>query len=384
MLIAGLLIAGATPVANADEFEVFELPETLIHIRDIQTYQLASDECVEASTQVQPSANGSGGFYCLEVEVFSRGLMEVTACFYNNDVVSESRPIEQLCYNDYSLTQFLTQEQEAGRTVSSTPLVGNQKQALFGTFVPDYAPFLDADVIWGTQPPLAFPLLRGFRTNGVSAGTSTFSTANTIGGVDVGEGNSYHLNFLMAPDQRMAKGDDWRVRIRAIYGPEAGPVDADKLSVAPEKQYEVLYFGRVLTSNSRPNVDYGVLTPNESGTKTGITTARYYMNADSFIALQANTPFTQGDSTIPFTDGDPGVDENALSLQCSINSRSIFVTDSEVRELIPAISYDQENFLWGSGEVAPTHDCTLKVGQPETLGQYSANMTVSIGEKIPQ
>lgn len=378
MVASALFIAGGTTVANADEFQVFELPETLIHISDIQTY--ASGECLEPTTQVQPSANAAGGSYCLEVEVFSRGLEEVTACFYNNDAVSESRPIEQLCYSNYSLTQFLTQELEDGKTVSSAPLITNQKQALFATFIPDYAPFLADDVTWGSQPPLAFPFLRGFRTN-LSGEMSTFSTEDTIGGIEVGQDSAYHLNFLMAPDQRMAKGDDWRVRIRAIYGPEVGPVDAEKLTLAPEKQYQVLYFGG-LASNSRPNVDYGVLAPNESVTKSGLGTARYFINAESFITLKADTPFTQGEDTIAFKDGDPGVDENALSLQCSTSGGSpIFVTDSEARKLIPTVSYDPETFTWGGGATAPTHDCTLKVGLADPLGQYTANMTVSVGEK---
>ena len=384
-VVAGLFIAGATPLANADEFNVFELPETLVHINDIRTFQVDPGECDTAVTEVQPSFSGSS--HCLEVEVFSRGLVEVTACFYNNSVVTGSVTPEDLCYNDYSLTEYLSDQLAQGKTPSN-PLFTGSNQALFATFVPDYGPFLDGEdeVLWVNAPPKPFPILAGFQTSGLDVRSSTFSEANTIGGVNVGQNNAYHLNFLMSADRRMAKSDDWRVRIRAIYGPESGPIDAEKRTLEPTKQYKVPYFGSVSTTSNlrRPNVDYGVLSPNKSVTRTGISTARYYMNADSFMALQANTPFTQGDSTIPFTDGAPGVDENALSLQCSLGGQSLFV-GLDAREILPTITYPDYPIIFPQrGVDAPTHDCTLTVGQPETLGQYTATMTVSLGEKIPE
>jgi len=377
LTVAGLLLIGAFQ-ANADEINVVEAPENLLHINQIQI--LGGENDGDAASTLTPSISGSPepNLYVLPVEAVVEDLVELTVCLYDISEVTAENTVSDICYDDLLLTESLStsfMDFTTGATAES--------DVAFSSFVPNYDSFVPAGGDWSAGDTWEIPLADlGFDSNKPSEpeAESSFSRESTIGTQTVATDSVYHINFVVRPDQRLQQGTDWRVRVSAVYEGVA-----DRVELTDSNTYKIPYFSGFdfRSSQSRGSVEYGDLLENSSVTKPNLMTGKYYANGWSFIAIQADSLFTKAGSTetISFKSSTPDTDENALSLACTPTSGdTVFIDQTSPKIFIGAVSATNTQSTPTLSREASKHSCSLSVGSGFELGNYSADIIVSLGE----
>lgn len=367
LAVSGFLLSGVLQ-ANA-----VESPENFIHVNQIQN--LGGSPVTELKPSID--AISSENDYVLVVEAVVENLEELTVCLYKDSLIA-TNTITELCFDDY----LATENTDSLGAMSLTDIGNPKAGAGFATFVPDFQPYVPEGSVWEEADTYEIPITKHLFDNNKPAGesiggNSSFTLESTIGTQDVATDSIYHVNFAIHPDQRMLRGDDWKVRVSAVYDGVIETVD-------DTNEYEVKYFSGFDDLNERGQVDYGNLLQNGSVTKSDLMTGKYYANAMSYVNLEANTPFTKEGSTetISLKSSAPNTDENALSLACKAGTEeTVFVSTTPAR-LINSLGATNAQSNPTLSLEADKHSCALSVGSGFELGEYRTDIFVSIGEVV--
>lgn len=395
LIMTSVLATGA--VANADTVDVTADPGKLIRIVELQKVPRGTDTASRTSLAIDEelkvyddiTTNGIEN-YTIDLEVVDEGdlLKQVAVCFYDSDALT-GPAIGTTCGSGFDNLDTITPSDVNAMNDANGDGVFLPQSAVQMGFVPSFDVGDNRSVKHAVDTSThEFEKAHLVLANG-SAASSLISQQSQFNGDTIGvaaDNNVWNLSFRLGLRKFAHSSSDWKIRVLATYD-GATPSDPDQVvELIDTKTYTVGYFG-AFDAVERPSQDFQNVIDGGFKEITGITTGEYFVNSASDIAIEASAFKDSGEPVTTLIFGatsDPA--DGEVSMKCvgnkdgSIEQFMVASTSKKLLGAVPANSAETTLVGATSPKVAPTHDCTLYVGDDVATGTYTNVMTVAIGK----
>lgn len=411
LIMTSVLATGA--VAQADTVNVTADPGKLIRIVELQKVPRGTDTASRSSLSVGEElkvydnvfADGSV-HYTIDLEVVDENdtLKQVAVCFYDSKAPDgtelDGTEIATTCGNGFTNVDSLAAGNPGGNEIlvaagggaflpqsavqmGFIPLIINPNDAKLS--VMNHATDRSRDANDDDRAHLVY-------SNVESGNGSLYSEQSQFNGKTIGaagDNNVWDVSFRFVLKKFAHNSADWKIRVVATYD-GATESDPDQVvELIDTETYTVGYYGDFDTVE-RPTQDFQNVIDGGSKEIKGINTGEYFVNFASDIFLEASAFKDSSEAALSF-DGSPTISEDQVtpavgqvSMKCVGNEPEEFMGAGTPKKLLADVPANSAEPTLGGAttrKVAPTHDCTLYIGDEVATGSYSNDVTVSIGKK---